>query len=84
MKRLNPTARSLILICVLLGAANILLVGVLINDSRRAIREQIESRMLDVANTAAAMLNGDELRVLRAENRDTPRLQKYARHPVPL
>ena len=72
MKRLNPTARSLILICVLLGAANILLAGVLINDSRRAIREQIESRMLDVANTAAAMLNGDELRVLRAENRDTP------------
>lgn len=72
MKRLSPTARSLILICVLLGAANILLAGVLINDSRRTIREQIESRMLDVANTAAAMLNGDELRVLRAENRDTP------------
>ena len=55
MKRLNPTARSLILICVLLGAANILLAGALINDSRRSIREQIESRMLDVANTAAAI-----------------------------
>ena len=72
MKRMNPAARSLILIFVFLIAANILLAGVLISDSRRAIREQIESRMLDVANTAAAMLNGDELRVLKAGDQDTP------------
>ena len=72
MKRLNPTTRSLILICTFMVAVNILLACVLINDSRLAIREQIESRMLDVANTAAAMLNGDELRVLKAGDQDTP------------
>lgn len=72
MKRLNSATRSLILICVFLIAANGLLAFVLISDSRRAIREQIESRMLDVANAAAAMLDGDELRGLRAEDKDTP------------
>ena len=72
MKRLNPAARSLILICAFLLAMNILLSSVLIRNSQHAIREQIESRMLDVANTAAAMLDGDVLRTLRAEDANTP------------
>jgi len=72
MKRLSPTLRSLILICVFLIAMNLLLGSVLIRDSQRAIREQIESRMLDVSNTAAAMLDGDVLRTLQAEDVNTP------------
>lgn len=72
MKKLSPAARSLILICAFLLAMNFLLGGVLIRNSQRAIREQIESRMLDVSNTAAAMLDGDAMRTLRAEGTDTP------------
>lgn len=72
MKRLSPTARSLILICAFLLAMNLLLGVVLIRNSQRAIREQIESRMLDVSNTAAAMLDGDVLRTLQAEDVNTP------------
>ena len=45
---------------------------VLIRNSQHAIREQIESRMLDVSNTAAAMLDGDLLRTLQAEDANTP------------
>ena len=72
MKRLNPAARSLILICAFLLAMNFLLGFVLIRNSQRAIREQVESRMLDVSNTAAAMLDGDILRTLQAEDVNTP------------
>ena len=72
MKRLNWTARLLILICAFLLAGNFSLSFVLIRNSTQALREQIESRMLDVANTAAAMLDGDDLRTLRAEDTDTP------------
>ena len=64
MKRLSPAARSLILICAFLLAMNFLPGFVLIRNSQHAIREQIESRMLDVSNTAAAMLDGDILRTL--------------------
>ena len=72
MKRLNPAARSLILICAFLLTMNVLLGFVLIRNSQHAIREQIESRMLDVSNTAAAMLDGDILRTLQAEDVNTP------------
>ena len=72
MKRLSPAARSLILICAFLLAMNFLLGFVLIRNSQHAIREQIERRMLDVSNTAAAMLDGDVLRTLQAEDVNTP------------
>ena len=72
MKKLSSTARSLILICAFLLVMNFLLGFVLIRNSQRAIREQIESRMLDVSNTAAAMLDGDVLRTLQAEDVNTP------------
>ena len=72
MKRLSPAARTLILICAFLLAMNLLLGFVLIRNSQHAIREQIESRMLDVSNTAAAMLDGDVLRTLQAEDVNTP------------
>lgn len=72
MKRLSPAARSLILICAFLLAMNFLLGFVLIRNSQQAIREQVESRMLDVSNTAAAMLDGDILRTLQAEDANTP------------
>ena len=64
MRKPNRTTAFIILICVLLVAVNILLGFVLIKQSSAFMRDQAESRMLDVSNTAAAMLDGDDFRAL--------------------
>ncbi|MCR4611829.1 MAG: response regulator, partial [Lachnospiraceae bacterium] len=52
--------------------ANTVLGIILVRSSQNAMKEQIDNRMLDIANTAAAMLNGDELKSLKAEDKGTP------------
>lgn len=79
MNRLSRAAKYMIILCVFLLCVNTLLACVLIRDSTRAIRTQIDSRMLDVANTAAAMLDGDVLKTLQAEDVDTPAYQDVYR-----
>lgn len=76
MKKLNRTAKYLILLCAFLLAANVLLGFVLIRQSVAAIRMMIEKRMLDVSNTAAAMLDGDMLEKLEAGSKGTPEYQQ--------
>ena len=75
MKRPSRTTLYLILICLFLLAVNVSLGFVLIRQSSAAMRSLIESRMLDVSNTAAAMLDGDTLEKLQAEDVDTPEYQ---------
>ena len=50
---------------------NIVMAFVMMNVSQKELREQIEARMLDIANTAAYQLNGDELKTLTAEDKGT-------------
>lgn len=76
MKKINRNAKYLILLCAILLAANVLLGYVLIRQSVAAIRMMIEKRMLDVSNTAAAMLDGDLLENLEAGSKDTPEYQQ--------
>lgn len=76
MKKLNRTAKYLILLCTFLLAADVFLGCVLIRQSIAAIRTMIEKRMLDVSNTAAAMLDGDLLENLEAGSQDTPEYQQ--------
>lgn len=66
MRKPNRTTVFIILICVLLVAVNISLGFMLIKQSSSSMRDQIESRMLDISNTAAAMLDGDVLGALEA------------------
>ena len=68
--------RSFIIALVVLLMTNIIMGVVLINMSKNALRGQIEQRMLDVANTAAYQLNGDELKTLTGEDKGT---EKYNR-----
>lgn len=75
MKRINKVTLYMILICAFLLSVNITLGYLLTANSSAAIRTQIESRMLDVSNTAAAMLDGDALKELQAEDKDTPEYQ---------
>lgn len=74
-KKLSQTTAFLILICAFLFAVNVTLGAVLTLQSSRAMRTLIENRMLDVSNTAAALLDGDTLKALQAEDRDTPEYQ---------
>ena len=71
-------ARSgyIIIVSVFLILLNITLGVVLIRLSSDALITQIEERMLDVANTAADMLDGDELEKLTKDDADTPEYQR--------
>ena len=79
MKRIRPTSRYILLLCAFLIVVNATLGYMLTRESAKAIRTQIESRMLDVANTAAAMLDGDVLGELEAEDAGTQEYQSVFR-----
>ena len=70
------TMSILILMSVFLVVVNAFLGFVLTNQSKSAMKTLINYRMLDIANTAADMLNGDDLRNLKAEDKDTARYKK--------
>ncbi len=71
-RRLSFSAELSIIVSLILLAANIILGKVLLDNSRRAIMEQIDNRMLDIVNTAADMLDGDILRDVQREDKGTP------------
>ncbi|MBQ9480421.1 MAG: response regulator [Selenomonadaceae bacterium] len=68
----NNTALLIAIVASFLLALNAVLGFVLTNQSKAAMKSLFQNRVLDIANTAAAMLNGDELKALRAEDKDTP------------
>lgn len=72
IKKISSTTLLLILICLFLLLVTVSLGIVLTRQSDAALRTMIENRMLDVSNTAAAMLDGDALEVLEAGDVDTP------------
>ena len=73
--RLSRTGMVIILFSVFLLIVNVSLGYGLIMQSSKAIRSLIEDRMLDVSNTAAALLDGDILETLEAEDKGTPEYQ---------
>ena len=70
--RVDNTALLIAIVASFLLALNAVLGFVLTNQSKAAMKSLFQNRVLDIANTAAAMLNGDELKALRAEDKDTP------------
>ena len=50
--------------------------AVLLNNSRQALKTLIDNRMLDIANSAADMIDGDVLEKLEKEDIGTPEYQK--------
>ncbi|MEE5992590.1 MAG: diguanylate cyclase [Oscillospiraceae bacterium] len=68
--------RNLILALMLLVIANAVMGLVLLHQSKTAVQTQIEQRMLDIANTAADMLNGDALETLSKDDENTPEYQE--------
>lgn len=78
MKKKAPSfiLRLVIITSVFLLTANLLLGFVLMSNSHSALKTLIDNRMLDIANTAADMIDGDDLASLRAEDKGTPAYQK--------
>ena len=60
-RRVKTGKRNFLLALTLLLLTNIITSAVLIYMSKKELRGQIESRMLDVANTAADMIKGDSI-----------------------
>ena len=66
--RVKRSKRFFVIALVLLMITHIAMGVVLVTTSKKALREQIEQRMLDIANTAAYQLNGDEMAKLTAND----------------
>lgn len=74
--RLNLPTRVILLTSAVMLIINIVLGLTLMNQSRQAMKTLIDERMMDTAKTAAAMLDGDTLESLTAEDIGT---EKYNR-----
>ena len=71
INKIKTSKRSTFFALAMLLLTNFLLSATLMGASKHAIREQMNQRMLDIANTAAYMLNGDELGTLTADDEGT-------------
>ena len=74
-QKISRTSVFLIVFCMLLLLGNVLLGVLLTRQSANAMKDLIHDRMLDVSNTAAAMIDGDVLENLQPEDKDTPEYQ---------
>ena len=74
-RKLNKTSLFILVMALILLAMNITLGALLTRISGKAMKQQIRDRMLDISNTAAAMLDGDALMTIEAKDEDTPEYQ---------
>ena len=70
--RISMTAAIVIAAIVVLVTANLILGFILLQQSNHAMRQLIQARMLDISNSAAAMLDGDAMKELTKEDADSP------------
>ena len=75
-KRIGYQTRVILLVSLFMLATNLTLGMVVTRQARRVTKTQINERMLDIVNTAAAMLDGDVLERLTAGDKDTPEYQE--------
>ena len=74
--KIGRTSLYIIIVCSFLLLVNATLGIVLTMQSSDALKSLIRDRMLDVANTAADMIDGDALGAVRAEDENTPGYQE--------
>ena len=74
-KKMSLRVRAVLLVAVLLLTTNLGLGALLATQAHDAMKTLIDGRMLDIVNTAAAILDGDILEKLEAEDHDTPEYQ---------
>ena len=75
-KKMKLRTKAIILVSVFMLVTNLALGKILMSQMNSATKMQINERMLDVVNTAAAMLDGDVLEDLSAEDKGTPEYEQ--------
>ena len=75
-KKFRRSRRNINIALAMLLLINLFMGITLLTMSKNALKKQIEQRMLDIANTAAYQLNGDDLKNLTADDVGT---EKYDR-----
>lgn len=78
-KKTGFTVKLILAVSALLLVTNLLLGAMLVTSSRSSMKSLISSRMLDISNTAASMLDGDVLEKLTKEDVNSPGYQKTLR-----
>ena len=73
--RLSYSKKLIVIVSVFLLFVNGFLGTTLIIQSRKDLKQQMQGRMLDILNSAAALLDGDILENLEKEDYDTPEYQ---------
>lgn len=76
LKNGNFSRKIVILISIFLLAMNGFLGTVLMYQSKEDLNQQMQERMLDILQSAGAMLDGDVLAKLQAEDKDTEDYKK--------
>ncbi len=75
VRRISITRQILIILVLALVVSNIVLCVVSVRNAGEDVREAIQQRMLDIANCAAANVDGDALGRLNAESEGTEDFQ---------
>ena len=76
VRRISISTIILVIVIVVLVISNVALSVFSIDHSKGSITTAVNQRMLDVANCAAASVNGDILPYLTAEDEGTPEFQE--------
>ena len=76
MKKLNGATKYTIILCIGIVIFNVIFGFVLTREAAKAMRTQINERMLDISNSAAALINGDDLVGLTVEDIGSPKYQR--------
>ncbi len=71
-KKMTLRTRAILIVSVFLVTMVVVLGVTLTRQSQSAMKQLIDERMLDIVNTSAAMLNGDDLEKLTPEDVGTP------------
>ncbi|MBR3242378.1 MAG: hypothetical protein IKF90_06725, partial [Parasporobacterium sp.] len=74
-KKMSLRARAILLVAIFILVSNLVLGIILVTQSRNATKAQINDRMLDIVNSASAMLDGDVLDNLKAEDKGSSEYQ---------
>ncbi|MBR1874173.1 MAG: hypothetical protein IJ807_04655, partial [Eubacterium sp.] len=70
-KIVRMTRQVLIIIIIIILASNAIMGYLLLDKSRSSMITLIQQRMLDIADTAADMLDGDAMAKLTADDKDS-------------
>ena len=75
-KNMSLHVRAVTVVTLFLVTTSVILGTLLTQQSRHAMKTLIDNHMLDIVNTAADMLDGDDLRDVTVEDRGTPKYDR--------